>query len=223
VRALPLLGGGSLALLLAAAACDDATKPPFLPEASPTATAGATPTAPATPTPTAVPEAAGMAGFRAFAVQIEAAVEARDVDFFLSNAQISTTSCPNDFEPRCQGLPDGATVEGIWLGKWRSHAFLLTPEDFHANLTDYFASLPEPTLIAIAGLERVVGGVIGGPASFAIVGAPDDSTQSTIFQFVSINGTWRFKLTGGGGQEWLSGDCADCYYDTWEPWTGASP
>jgi hypothetical protein len=229
VRALALLGGGSLALLLAAAvACDDARKPPFLPEASPTVTAEATPTAVPTPTsvatPTAVPEEGGMTGFRAFARKIEAAVKARDAEFFMGIARISTIVCPSEFEARCEGQPDGSEVHGINVGFWRSEGTIVEPDQFRQDVASYLDSLAQPTLHAIGRRANPLGAA-QGPAFLAVVVSADDPQNTTrVFEFIFTDEGWRMSLdlrVSALAEEWLSGGCRECYAE-WERWEGTN-
>ena len=223
MRALALLAGASLALLLAAAACDDARKPPFLPEASPTATAEATQTAQPTPTPTATaaPAPGSMEDFRAIARQIETAVKARDAEFFMGIAKSSTIVCPNEFESRCEGQPDGTQIEGVWFGRWRSEGSLFTEDETTASITAYLNALSGPTLQAIG--RRDGGGLVGEVSFFAVVASSEQPEESTyVFEFVHSGGIWQFASVMEApvlAEEWLNGNCAECYSE-WERWEG---
>jgi hypothetical protein len=223
-----LLGGASLALLLAAAvACDDAKKPTFLPEASPTVTAEATATAQPTPSPsltaTAAPAPGSMESFRAFARQIEAAVNARDAGFFMGIATISTVVCPNEFESRCEGQPDGAQIEGVWFGRWRSEGSLLSKDGMGEAINTYLDSLADPALHAIG--RRDGAGLVGEVSFFAVVVSAERPEESTyVFEFVHSNATWRFASVMEAPvlvEEWLSGGCSECYAE-WERWEGTN-
>lgn len=211
------------AALLAAVltACDGGvTEPPFLPETSPT------PAAIATPEATATVATGDLEGFRVFAGQVEAALEGRDVDFFMAIAEMSSMTCPSEFEPRCEGQPGGTVIEGIWHGRWRSEGTLLTSDSFRDEVTAYLDSLSHPTLYAVALLDRYVGGIIGGPAFFAVAASSDDLLTTTrVFEFVWQDGNWRMPLVMEApvlAEEWLTGDCDDCY-DDWERWEGTAP
>ena len=238
MRALPLLAGASLTLLLAAAACDGATKAPFLPEASPTATAEATPTAQPTPTsvatPTAVPEPGGRTGFRAFAALIDAAIADANGRIFIDRAQLSEVTCTGEEElGPCTGAAAGL-VDGIWQGLWRTDAVGLVPPeqiafgfesfvaDARAGDSDTFGS-GSALLYALAHARP---GVFGeGQAYYAVVtgifqesGAPE--RRIAVYQFTFDGERWRLYAVIEAGvlfEEWLSGDCAYCY-DQWERW-----
>jgi len=220
VRALALLADESLALLLATAACDDATKPPFLPEASPTATTEATSTAQPTP---AMP--ADLEGFRAFAAHLDEAVRSRDADWITNMATVSSLICPMNYPTQsiCDGLPEGTVVRGIQTGRWRSEGQLQPIDEFRSSTLQYLSSLADPTLFAIAAADRYVGGSIGGPAVFAVVVSADDPSNTThVFEFVEHGGAWSMPLViyvSNLNSEWLTGDCAECY-DRWERWEG---
>ena len=222
MRALALLVAASLSLTVLVA-CDGARKPPFLPETSPTATAQATPTVAATsaPTATAAPTPGSMEDFRAFARQIEAAVEARDAGFFMASAKSSTVFCPNAFESRCDGQPDGATLEGIWFGRWRSEGSLFTKDEMRASITAYLNSLSDPTLHAIG--RRDGAGLVGEVSFFAVVVSAERPEVSTyVFEFVPSGAAWRFASVIEApvlAAEWLTGGCDECYAQ-WERWEG---
>jgi len=227
VRALALLGGASLALLLAgAAACDDARKPPFLPEASPTVTAEATPTAQPTPSPTATaaPDPGSMEDFRAFARQIEAAVKARDAEFLLDVASIATVICPSVFVQQCDGQPEGSEVHGINVGFWRSEGTIVEPGQFRQEVASYLDSLAQPALHAIGRRAKPLGAALG-PAFFAVIVSADDPQNTTrVFEFIFTDEGWRMSLdlrVSALAEEWLSSGCSECY-DQWERWEGTN-
>ena len=228
MRALALLASASVVLLAGVAACDDARKPPFLPEASPTVTAEATPTAQSTPSPTAAPVGSWTPGraspdfenFRTFAQQIEVAVRSHDTHFFINNAVLSSIPCPNIYMTECDGT-EPTTIEGVWVGLWESEAFPEPPERFRDILIHYFAS--NPNLQSLAAVYRDVGGAIGGPAYFAITAIPSESASTQVFEFQLKDGAWRFWgmiHDGSPSRVWLSGECDYCY-DYWERWEGA--
>jgi hypothetical protein len=204
VRALPLLGDGSLALLLAASACDEAAKPPFLPSASPSPAATATPTSvPDTPTPP--PESGGLGGFRAFASQVEQAIADGDASFFSDRAKSDLF-----------GLVSVEEYSAM-LQAWFASA--------NAGLSDEYGS-GAPVLYALA--HRLARG--DSPETYVAVATGifivdtylcRNARQARCFVFQRLNGQWR--LTGEAcrpeGFGWLSGDCGDCY-DQWERWEG---
>jgi len=219
VRALSLLSGVALSTAVLTACDGGVTEPPFLPETSPTPTVETT----LTPEPTPTVSPADLESFRAFAPQVETALEARDVDFFLEIAMTSTITCPDEFEPRCEGQPPGTIVEGIWLGRWQIEASLLTRDSFRERLAAYLESLANPTVYAIGQLSGDVGGTVETPAFFAVVGSPDDLPNTTaVFEFEMMEGAWRMPLVSEISvltEEWLSGKCTECY-DHWERWEG---
>jgi hypothetical protein len=219
VRTVALLSGAALSAAVLTACDSGATEPPFLPETSPTPTEEATSAPEATPAATP----ADLESFRAFAPQIEAAVEARDADFFMDIANISSVTCPEGLEPRCESQPPGTIVEGIHLGRWLAEGSLLSVDDFREGLRHYLASLVDPTLYAIAGPGRNISGMINAPAFFAVVASTDDLANTTrVFAFVAENGEWRMPVvinTSNLAADWLSGECSICY-DHWERWEG---
>ncbi len=238
MRALALLGDAALALLLVSVACDGATKPPFLPEASPTVTAEATPTAPTTPTPTAVAEEDGMTGFRAFAALIDAALAEGDGAFFADRGVEKELTCTGleELSP-CSGQSPGTILRGIPWGIYASDALELVPPDEYASMLEgWFASARHgerdefgagaATLYALA---HRVANPVADEAYLAIVTAivlreGADERQSRILAFQAIGGRWRlidetFAWPPHTRDQWLSGDCTDCY-DQWERWEG---
>ncbi len=175
------------------------------------------------PSPASTVSPADLESFRAFAPQIEAAVESRSVDFFVGIAQISTYVCPDGIEPRCEDEPEGTIIEGIWLGRWRSDAALFTTERFGEVLGNWLAPLSDPTLYALAGLATFRSISLGGPSFFAVVSSPQDTPVSAlVFDFVREEGDWHLLGVIEApvlAEEWLSGECTRCY-DHWERWEG---
>jgi len=222
VRALALLVAVSLSLTIVVA-CDGAKEPPFLPETSPTATAEATPTAQPTPSPaaTGTPAPGSMEDFRAFAQQIEAAVRAGDAGFFMGMAKSSTIICPNEFESRCEGRPDGTQIEGVWFGRWHSEGSLLSEDEMRAAISTYLDSLADPALHAIG--RRDGAGLVGQVSFFAVVVSAERPGESTyVFEFVPRGAAWSFASVMEApvlAEEWLSGGCGECYAE-WERWEG---
>ena len=243
MRPSALLGGASLALLLAAAvACDGAKKPPFLPEVSPTATAEATPTLAATPTtvPTLpasspTPETRDFEGFRVFAAQVAQAVAAGDGQTFVDRARQSTETCAGTEElGPCARKPAGTRLEGVWWGIWRTDASELRPpddiaSDFESFVADARAGDSDTIGSGSAllyALAHARPGVFGeGQAYYAVVtgilqesGGPE--RRIAVYQFTFDGERWRLYAVIEAGvlfEEWLSGDCVDCY-DQWERW-----
>jgi len=218
VRALALLAGASLALPLAAAACDDATKPPFLPEASPSAETG------------------GLDGFRAFAGQIGQAIRDADGRLFIERAQPTHIFCTGKEEEPYPCFPHAAgVVEGIWSERWRTEFVnLVPPEDVASGFESFVSAAAagesdrfgsgEAALYAIAsGPEELTFGESFYAILTAISGRPPG--RSTIaYQFIFRQGRWRLLGEVHAWDEslfveWLNGTCADCY-DQWERWEG---
>ena len=232
MRALALLAGASLALLLAAAACDDARKPPFLPEASPSPAATATPTSiPDTPTPP--PESGGPGGFRAFASQIDAAIADAKGRIFIDRAQLSEVTCTGEEElGPCTGEAAGM-VDGVWQGLWRTDAVGLVPPEqiafgFESFVAD--AQVGESDAFGAGGAVLYAlasGRQDEGEAFYAVmtaIFAGDEGLERriTVYQFTFDGERWRLYGVFEAGalyEEWLSGECGECY-DRWERWEG---
>jgi len=234
VRALALLAGASLALLLATAACDDATKPPFLPEASPSpaATPTATPTSvPDTPTPP--PESGGLGGFRAFASQIDAAIADSKGRIFIDRAQLSEVTCTGEEElGPCTGEAAGM-VDGVWQGLWRTDAVGLAPPEQIAFGFESFVADAEvgesdgfgagsAILYALASGRQGEGEAFDAVVTAIFAGDEGLERRIAVYQFTFDGERWRLYGVFEAGalyEEWLSGDCTDCY-DQWERWEG---
>jgi hypothetical protein len=214
-----LLGG------LAFAACgdDDADEAtPILHSltltAAPTATLSqAAATSPAeTPTATEAPGPAGFDAFRAFGGQIAAAVEARDVDFFLRDPVITTLECPNEvFE--CS-----TPIAGINVGLWQSEARPEPVDAFRQLLADEFAE--GVRLYALATLTHEFGGAIGGPVDAAVFEKTARPGTGFVIFFQPSGDDWRLSLLMYTGfpedftNDWFSGECLGNCYDYYEPW-----
>ena len=238
MRALALLAGASLALLLTAAACDDATKPPFLPEASPSPAATATPTSvPDTPTPP--PGSGGFGGFRAFASLVGQALVDRDSSFFAERGLEDEMTCAGDEQlGPCVEQPVGTVLRGIPGAAWQSDAFSLFSPDEYAAMLDKWFDGAKPDRSDAYGDGTVMpyalarsGSLGSGEEFLAIVTAILDTgpatetqRQARIFRFAFNEGAW--SLTGEilaavtfTAEPWLSGSCSECY-DQWERWEG---
>ena len=245
MRPLALLAGGSLALLLAAAACDDAAKPPFLPEASPTVTAEATPTVAATPTtlPTRpasspTPETRDIDGFRTFAAQIAQAVVAGDGQIFVDRARQSVETCAGTEElGPCAGKPAGTELEGLWRGLWHTDAAeLIAPDEIATDFESFVADALTGESDGFGGGSAVLYalassalGIFGeGEAFYAVataiqLGDAGAERRIEVYQLTFDGERWRLYGVIKAGvlyEEWLSSDCAECY-DKWERWEGA--
>jgi len=124
-----------LAALVLLACNDDETKPP------PAAT---TPTEPAGTATLAQPATAtGVPGvgtfgdqydFHSFAADMDQALRARDMQFFVNNVQYEDVACGGQgfpaLPPGCAGLPVGATSPGIIMFSLGSEGFYLDPAGY---------------------------------------------------------------------------------------------
>jgi hypothetical protein len=256
----------ALALLVTAVACGEEKEKEEPPTASPAATATVeaspvatpeatpelTPSPEATATPEATPSAEetpaggaeGFDAFRAFADQIEAALERRDAAFFVERALPTELTCTGEELPLpCAGQPAGKTISGIPSRAWASDASsLLDPEEYALWLEDYFDTplrdLSDEygsgslTLYALAH-SQTEGKEVFRAITTSIVdryptGTPIGQTEreAHVFDFVFENDRWQFvgetvALTSVTSPDWLSGSCAACY-DHWERWEGAA-
>jgi hypothetical protein len=229
VRALPFLSSAALSAAVLAACGGGSAEPLSLSETSPTPAEGTTTTPEETPTgvptptaapetPAPVPESDSMDEFRAFAVQIEAAVESREADFFFRSPVISSEHCD---PPVCA---EPTTISGVLYGGWDSEASPYPLDFVRASLSTYLNYGAELFAIAETHVERA--GVMDGPATFAIIRAPTLAAGTVeVLQFVHDDGKWRLRMDleagtpEGATNDWLSGKCGECY-DHWERWEG---
>jgi hypothetical protein len=206
-----------------------------------------TPTSKATPTAEETPagETGGFDGFRAFAQQIEAAVEGRNVQFFVERARLAELTCTGEeFPLPCASQPAGTTLTGIWSRAWASDASaLLSLEEYTLWLEDYFTTALDDlsdsygsgslTLYALAHREAEGAELLRAITTSIVdrypAGTPIGRTEreAHVFDFEFEDGRWQFAgemvaLTSVTSLDWLSGDCAECY-DHWERWEGAAP
>ena len=221
MRALPLLAGGTTCAILVAGAvaCDEATKPPFLPEASPTAETG------------------GLDGFRAFAGQIDAALVEGDGSFFADRGEEIDMTCAGDEQlGPCAGQPAGTVLRGIPGTAWQSDAFALFPtDDYESLLEDWFAEamLDQSDEFGDGAVKLFALAQLGGGNSeflaitTAILNtgpATEVQRQARMLRFAFEEGAWKLRgeILGAvsfTAEPWLSGNCAECY-DQWERWEG---
>ncbi len=224
-------------------------------EAQPTATLVVTatapapspsPVAPATAEPTdaaASPAPEAFDSFRDFAPQIEAALEERDVAFFVDAAVLSPYTCTDQALkfPVCHGHEPGDEVEGFSSGFVPGHGEeLITLDGYRFELDQWFAESQDdlsddfgpgaPSLYALAHRP---------PAEFveeayvAIVTSIRSAERRTVdlFRWQFEDGIWRhtsrlensFFPDGEGIVPLLTGDCARCGYDHWERWDRVGP
>jgi len=226
--ALTACGDGEDARAETATASPDASSTPEAATATPVPTAGPTPA-----------ESGGEDGFRAFAVQIEAALDAADGSFFAGRGLEEDLVCAGDEElGPCAGQAAGTAFRGIPRGIFQSDAFFLTsPAEYEADLQEWFAG-DHPELdddygngaVALWALAYKAAERRGEEAHQAIITAiatsgGDSVRQARTLSFRFVDGRWR--LTGEiaanlpqTADAYLSGECDYCY-DRWERWEGA--
>jgi DNA-binding CsgD family transcriptional regulator len=185
-------------------------------------TGGANLAASSTPTPTTADvfgtPSPHFAVFRNFAAQIDAAIAARDADFFLRDPVITSTECG---PPVC---PEVIVSNGVLYGGWNSEVFPYPLDDVRSHLKVYFDYPAE--LYALAATHSSKGTVMDGPAFFAIIRAPSLAAGTVkVIQVIRDGDSWRLRMEIDAGapegsiNDWLSGDCAQCY-NYWERWEG---
>jgi|GEM_PF-3258547 len=181
-------------------------------------------------------EAGGMDGFRAFAAEIEGAIVAIDSSLLADRALPSAVTCIGQEElGPCVGQVAG-TVEGLWHGIWRTDAAdLVSPEQITFLFESFVSAAAsaesdafgsgEATLYAIASSPS---GIFSEDESFYAIltamfsGLQGPERRIIAYQFAFRERKWKLvgALEAGGlFEEWLSGQCAECY-DQWERWEG---
>jgi len=218
-RALPLL----LVALLALAACGDGGAPSATPSATPSLTAVVT----ATPTAAPTQPPALWEEFRAFAVEIEQALEADDAWFFANRGTESIHTCPGEryptgelvyaFEP-CYEKPAGTVLRGIPFFEYTRKLHLLPRDGYAAVLQGWFA---DPDAVALYALDFDPD--VKGEAYVAIV---TDTRESHRLYFEFLNGEWLLTSDQLGNLTVLPLDIYDScerrrhYCERWE---GSAP
>ena len=222
-------------LVLAAAACGSGDGGQTL-TAAPTQEPQATAQPPATP----AGERAGMDGFRAFAVRLEAALAGADLSFLAQRAVEQEVECTGSAEPRgaCVNQPAGTVVRGIPSDVAQAQALQLVPRDNYVGLLQDWLVSARPDLsddytsgaLTLMALAHRPAAADSGEAYQAILTEIYASRgaslrQARILGFQFLDGGWR--LTGEvvaaqpeTAAPWLSGDCGECY-DQWERWEGS--
>jgi hypothetical protein len=214
------------------------------PTADPSPSASAVPNRAPANSPTAAAtateqsESDGEDGFRAFAAQIEAALEDDDGLFFAERAVEQDLICAGDEQVGlCTDQPAGTAFRGIPRGIFQTDAFALTSADDYADDLVYWFENAHPGLedafgdgtVALYAVAYKPAGGGGEEAYQAIITAivtsdPESVRQARSLSFRFVDGRWR--LTGEiaanlpqTAEAWLSGGCDYCY-DRWERWKG---
>lgn len=211
------------------------------PTAAPTETAALPPTATASPVPAG--ETSGMEGFRAFAVQIDAALREKNVQFFSGRARFEEVTCPP--EPpgelvACADEPPGTVVQVLSHISYPFEGAGVSREQFESSLEPWFAGA-RPDLSDQYGSGALALYALASSPAPGMVGEGDHAIVTAIVDWLpELSGpperlvlflTWQFldgrwQLTSYGNAhppeyipDWLSGQCAKCY-DHWERWEG---
>lgn len=209
---------------------------------SPTATPAETAAPPLTATASPVPggETGDMEGFRAFAVQIDAAVKEKNVQFFSGRARFEQVTCPP--EPpgelvACADEPPGTVVEVLPHISYPFEGAGVSREQFESGLEQWFAGAKPDlsdqygsgTLALYALASSPAAGMVGEKAHAIISGIVDWLGSPPPPERLVLFLTWQFldrrwQLISYGSAhppeyipDWLSGQCAECY-DHWERW-----
>ena len=182
-------------------------------------------------------ETGGIEGFRAFAEQIEAAVQGGDTSFFSDAAILSTYTCTDQVAEFsvCKGQTTGEEVQGFWFGYAPGEGEqLATLDEYETDLRDWFSQTAEvasdeygpgnASLYAIAH-----GTVVDEDAYVAIVtsihGTEDLVRTVRLFRWQFQDGSWRHTSlleTGASIDEFLS-ESGPAGYIEWERWDGVGP
>lgn len=204
---------------------------------SPTVTATASRTSALILRTTLVPETDGLEGFRAFATQIDRAVDQNDASFLGERALGTEVRCGGTYPfGACGNQPSGSTITGIFRGTWRSEFLeLLTPEELaiqtRARIGNSLSELRDDygsghaSLYALASSCKALR--THQETSCAVItfiqhvrrGPPQRVTWLLPFTFV--DGRWHLRgyvtVDADMSPEWLSANCLDCYTH-WERW-----
>jgi hypothetical protein len=224
VRAAALLSGAALSAALLTACDGGATEPPFLSEELPTLTAAPT-------------ESGGMDGFREFATLIQTALTDKQAQFFTDRAAPTKVLCTGQEQlGPCAGQQADTVESGVWYGLWGTDAVgLVAPEEVGSNF-DLFVSMAAEAEsdsfgtgeVALYALASSPAGAFGeGESYYAILtgifdGSDGPERRIAAYEFSFNKGRWGLPGVVEAGvlfDEWLSGDCAECY-DHWERWEG---
>jgi hypothetical protein len=146
-------------------------------------------------------------GFRAFAAQIQQALDANDSSFFAERMLLDRGTCePADLTPGIGQRPctaAGAPWEGFRAGFWRSDGFYITGEGAISGFEEFFADrLPDASDDFGDGKLRVYALEPGAEAAAAIVTAlierPADFAGDgplrvvAVMSWSKVDGQWRW-------------------------------
>lgn len=145
----PIFCSVMVGLLVMAVACGEGEegavrKPAASPSTAPTPKASTSSTLSHrdTPPPSLHTETGGFDGFRAFAAQIEAALAAKEPQFFIDRAKIIEMSCTGDEQlGPCSEKSAGTVLRGIAGAAWQSDASaIFSVEEYTTVLERYFSA-----------------------------------------------------------------------------------
>ncbi len=229
-------------LALALVACNgDEEKPTPTATLAPSPSPVLTPTASAAPSPgpSDIPESGGQEGFRRFAEQIAATVDANDAPvsaaFFADRGlEVEEVCAGDELLGFCEGKPAGTVFRGIPGGTAQTDDYHLSSRaELTTALAEWFSSA-RPfgeddfgsgaiTLYAIAYRPR---DEFSEEAYQAILtGFFDDSDppgrQARVLSFRFVEGRWRLAgdLFAGllfTAEPYLKGDCCPDFWERWE-------
>ena len=228
MRALAVLCGAALFALAVAACNGGASELPFLVEISPTPTE--TVTAASSPVATIPP--ADMESFRAFAVQLDEAIVATDVQFFVDNVMFEDVSCEvrgipgppescdafldprclkeapaydPEFAKTCPIYQTGATAQGILGCLIQSECGYLDPAGYEQSIREFLTNFDAGASDAYGdGEPRLYAYAIFRP-EFQIASTALEEVQAIATSIVSGAGTGRgvrVFSVGFDGQDW---------------------
>jgi hypothetical protein len=202
-----------VALGMGAAACGgdggndglEATRT-HVPATSRTATEAGTPET-ATPGPSGSEEP-GADGFRAFAAEIQGALDRRDAGFFIERIKPETGTCTaGDLTPGIGQLPcetEGQQWEGFPLGRWRSEGGYVDPAEAPTPIDLHDEALPDDSDAFGDGTVRIHAIATDGMVAHSIVTAlvqrpPDFAGEGPLRQVRVQRWTFdseRWRYTG---------------------------
>ena len=124
-------------------------------------------------------------------------------------------------------------VDGVWQGLWRTDAVGLVPPEQIAFGFESFVADAEvgesdgfgaggAVLYALASGRQDEGEALYAVMTAIFAGDEGLERRIAVYQFTFDGERWRLYGVFEAGalyEEWLSGDCTDCY-DQWERWEG---
>lgn len=184
---------------------------------------------------TELQEALAQPGVVDFLVQLEAAVEANDTQFFIDNVHYEDYSAcqtegnqPTPTFGTCFGIAEPPAGPGIGVGLWQSEGDTFTPEMYQELIRQRLSddAAPDAYVYAVGkhirGEEEPDSGVdvvIGGTGSPIPPGSPTASPSSALsLRLDRVNDAWRIVRVSRALV-----DLVPDFFEWWVPWEEALP